>query len=92
MVFAIYGAQLGLCPLVIAALVMKRETLKRMSVWAVIAISMGFVAGWSSAIYGRLTGNTSLVFLSPVFSFALSTFLFAVGFVVTKRKNSSLQL
>ncbi len=92
MVFAIYGAQLGLCPLVIAALVMKRETLKRMSFWAVVAISMGFITGWSSAVFGRLTGNTNLVFLAPVFSLTFSTFLFVVGFIVTKRKNSSLQV
>ncbi|MBN1457015.1 MAG: hypothetical protein JW912_04095 [Sedimentisphaerales bacterium] len=89
MVFAIYGAQLGLCPLVIAALTLKRDTLKRMSVWAVTAVSMGFVTGWSSAVYGRFTGNTSLVFLSPVLSLLVSSILFEVGFLASKTKRSS---
>lgn len=85
LVFAIYGAQLGLCPLVISALLLKRERLKRLSVWPVLAVSAGFIAGWGTAICGRVTGNTSLVFLAPVSSLIVSLFLLCVGFLTSKK-------
>jgi len=85
LVFAIYGAQLGLCPLVISALLLKRERLKRLSVWPVLAVSAGFIAGWGTAICGRVTGNTSLVFLAPVSSLIVSLFFLCVGFLTGKK-------
>ncbi|MHC4123564.1 MAG: hypothetical protein ACYSSI_08330 [Planctomycetota bacterium] len=81
LVFAIYGAQLGLCPLVIFALLMKRERLKRLSVWAALAVSAGFITGWGSAVYGRLAGQTNLVFLAPVASLAVSALFLGIGFL-----------
>jgi hypothetical protein len=92
LVFAIYGAQLGLCPLVISALVLKRERLKTLSVWAALAVSAGFVAGWGSAIYGRLMGNTNLVFLAPVASLIFSSFLLCIGFLTGLIRKSHLQI
>jgi Na+/proline symporter/Fe-S-cluster containining protein len=84
LVFAIYGAQLGLCPLVLAALVWERPRLRNLSAWAAAAVSAGFIAGWAAAIYGRLTHNTDLVFLAPMFSLAASLFLLGMGVVCNK--------
>ena len=81
LVFAIYGAQLGLCPLVISALVLNRERLKTLSVWAALAVSAGFITGWGSAIYGRFTANTNLVFLAPVSSLIVSSLFLFIGFL-----------
>jgi Na+/proline symporter len=86
LVFAIYGAQLGLCPLVISALFLSRQRLKKLSVWATLAVSAGFVTGWGVAVYGRLSANTNLVFLAPVSSLVVSTALICLGFLAAKRK------
>jgi len=82
MVFAIYGAQVGLCPLVIVALLVPRERLKGMSAWAAVAVSAGFISGWEAALLGRFTDNTNLVFLAPVFSLVVSSGFLCVGFLV----------
>ncbi|MFH1371839.1 MAG: YkgJ family cysteine cluster protein [Planctomycetota bacterium] len=79
LVFAIYGAQLGLCPLVLAALTLDRRRLKNLSAWATAAVFVGFIAGWAAAVYGRLTHNTDLVFLAPVFSLTASLLLLGLG-------------
>lgn len=84
MVFAIYGAQVGLCPLVIAALLMPKEKLKGISVWAAVAVSSGFIAGWEAALLGGFAENTNLVFLAPVFSLAVSTTFLGVGMLLRK--------
>ena len=84
MVFAIYGAQVGLCPLVIAALLMPKEKLKGISVWAAVAVSAGFIAGWEAALLGGFAENTNLVFLAPVFSLAVSTTFLGVGMLLRK--------
>jgi hypothetical protein len=91
LVFAIYGAQLGLCPLVIAGLLLGRERLGRVSNWAALAVGTGFIAGWGTAIYGRLTANTSLVFLAPVCSLVISAAILCTGFVAGKTKTSRSQ-
>jgi sodium/pantothenate symporter len=87
LVFAIYGAQLGLCPLVISALFIGRQHLKNLSIWAVLAVSAGFITGWGTAIYGRFTANTSLVFLAPVSSLIVSSLFLGIGFVNYKVKG-----
>jgi len=85
MVFAIYGAQVGLCPLVIAALLLPPERLKGMSAWAAVAISAGFIAGWEAALLGGYTNNADLVLLAPVFSLGVSTTFLCIGMLL---KNS----
>ncbi len=87
LVFAIYGAQVGLCPLVISALLMEREQLRKLSIWAALAITAGFVTGWGTAIHGRFTGNTDLVFLSPVFSLIASSMLLFSGIAYHWQKS-----
>ena len=91
LVFAIYGAQLGLCPLVISCLLLDRQRLMRVSNWAALAVGAGFVTGWGTAIYGRFTGNTSLVFLAPVCSLIISAAILCTGFVAGKTTNSQVR-
>jgi sodium/pantothenate symporter len=79
LIFAVYGSQLGLCPLVVSALVFGRNRLRILSFWATLALSLGFVSGWGSAVYGRFTGNTNLVFLAPAWSLLVSTLLLVTG-------------
>ena len=88
LVFAIYGAQLGLCPLVIAALVMDKKKLKSLSKWAVVAVSAGFIVGWGSAIFGNLTDMGNLVFMAPVYSLAVSSIILVGGAVVINRAKA----
>jgi len=87
LVFAIYGAQLGLCPLVLAALVWERKRLRNLSGWAAAAVSGGFIVGWAAAVCGRLTHNTDMVFLAPVFSLTVSLILLGLGVGCDKAKN-----
>ena len=89
LVFAIYGAQVGLYPLVISALVMNRERLKHVSGWAVAGVSAGFVVGWGTAIFGVLSENTSLVYLAPVSSLVVSAMLLGAGFLTVKFKKAN---
>ena len=84
MVFAIFGAQVGLCPLVIAALLLPSKKLKGMSAWAAVAVSAGFIAGWEAALLGGYTKNMDLVFLAPVFSLAVSTMFLCIGMLLRK--------
>ncbi|MFC1737805.1 hypothetical protein ACFL1G_02000 [Planctomycetota bacterium] len=88
LVFALYGAQVGLCPIVISALLLKRERLKNLSFWAAAAVSAGFVTGWGAAIYGRFTGNTNLVFLAPVCSLVISSVLLGIGLAANWLRKS----
>ena len=82
LVFAIYGSQLGLCPLVMLALLGDSKKTKKLSTAAAVALSAGFLVGWGSAIYGVKYGNETVVFLSPVFSLAVSSLLLTIGFVL----------
>jgi Na+/proline symporter len=84
LVFAVYGPQLALCPLVITALLCKRERLSSLSAWAALAVTVGFITGWGSAVYGGLTDNSTWVFMSPVLSLIASSTLLYVGFLVDK--------
>ncbi len=83
LVFAIYGAQVGLCPLVICALLLDRRQLKGMSDWAASAVSGGFVIGWGSALAGVLMKNSQMVYLAPAFSLLVSAGLLGIGFFVS---------
>ncbi len=86
LVFAIYGAQLGLCPLVIAALFLSKERLKALSYWAVIAVSAGFITGWATAIYGKATASQYLAYLPPVASLIISSLFLLVGMLLNFSK------
>ncbi|MDP7246472.1 MAG: hypothetical protein QF389_07840 [Planctomycetota bacterium] len=75
LVFAIYGAQLGLFPPVLAALLFKRERLVPLGAWAAVSIGSGFVFGWGAAFLGKATGEVNLVFLSPAISLLVSALI-----------------
>lgn len=72
LVFAIYGSQLALFAPVAVALVLPRADLKPKSKAAALAVALGFLSGWASAVYGRLNKIDNLVFLAPAVSLAVS--------------------
>lgn len=76
-VFAIYGAQLALFPALVAALYVDSKALRASTRWAVSSIGFGFLAGWASAIGGKLMHADTLVFMSPVVSLGVATVLLA---------------
>ena len=86
-VFTIYGAQVGLCPLVIAALLLKRERLAGLSGWAVAAVSAGFLTGWGSAIYGNFFHKESFIYSSPVSSLFVSSVILFAGLIFSGKQN-----
>ena len=86
LVFAVYGAQLGLFPAVALGLLRSREALQDLSRWAMASIALGFVAGWGSAGYGKMIGNGDLVFLAPVLSLVASSAVLGMGMMLTKRR------
>jgi len=86
LVFALYGSQLGLCPLVVAVLVLKKETISQLSKWSVAAISAGFFTGWATAFYGNIVASKSLAYLPPVLSLAVSTCIILCGLAVIQFK------
>lgn len=90
LVFAIYGPQVGLCPLVICALMWKREHLQNMSFWAASAVSVGFIAGWGTAVYSVFTKNAGFVYLAPVSSLVISSLLLICGIFAGRLKTRDL--
>lgn len=85
LIFSIYGSQLGLVTPVIFALLFTRERLKQLSTWAGLAVIIGFISGWTSAIYGKVIGSDNLIFLAPCISLVLSFSILMTGYIV-KRK------
>ena len=68
LVFAVYGAQLGMVPAVLVALYGRPEFVKRLGMWATFAVGAGFIVGWACAGFGKKWDNSNLIFLSPVVS------------------------
>lgn len=87
LVFAVYGAQLSLCPPVFAALFLPRDSLGRLRRAAFWAIGAGFLSGWASALAGKAIGSANLVFLAPVVSLLVSGTILGAG-KLTKRPVS----
>ena len=79
LVFAIFGAQLGLFPPVILALFASREFLSSLARPATWAIAAGFVFGWGTAGFGKAVGDGNLVFLSPCVSLGVSTVILSIA-------------
>ncbi|WP_250510336.1 hypothetical protein [Caballeronia sp. GACF4] len=85
LVFAVYGSQLGLVPVVIAALTLPPERLGRLGPVATCAVLSGFAGGWLSAAYGKFFGNDNLVFLAPVVSLIFSMIVLGSGLMLVER-------
>jgi len=81
LVFAVYGAQLGLVVPVLLSLYASRDALQGLSGWAVWAIGLGFVSGWATAIIGKITASPNLVFLAPAASLGASCLILLIGFL-----------
>ncbi len=89
LVFAVYGSQLGLVPIVIAAILLPEARLKMMGKFATVAIIGGFVAGWMSAAYGKYTQDSNLIFLAPVASLGVSTTFLLLGLAFTSSYSAN---
>lgn len=87
LVFAVYGAQLGLFPPTLLALSFRRERLRPLAPWMIAAIAFGFVAGWGSAAYGKAAGDANLVFLAPAISLTVSGVIAIIAYLVTAGKK-----
>lgn len=85
--FAVYGAALGLVPPVLFTLFLSREVTQRLSASATLAVALGFASCWAAAAYGRAVGNTNVVFLSPIFSTAVSSAVMATGLALLRRHS-----
>ena len=81
LVFAVFGAQLSLVPPVFAALFMDEDRLEHLGKWVSFGVPIAFVAGWGSAIVGKLLSLPDLVFLSPLASLFVSSLFFMFGLI-----------
>lgn len=81
LVFAIYGAQLGLFPPTLLALFYSKDKLKHLAPWAAGAIAAGFILGWATAGYGKVIGDGNIVFLAPISSLVISFLILGIGTV-----------
>jgi Na+/proline symporter len=87
--FAIYGAALGLVPPILATLYLPRSITNRLSGAAILAIILGFSSCWSVATYGRLRGNGSIVFLSPIVSTVVASIIMVIGSLLVRPASCS---
>ncbi|MES2188709.1 MAG: hypothetical protein V4454_01195 [Pseudomonadota bacterium] len=81
LVFAVYGAQLGMVPAVVAGILMKKVHRIAIGKFVVVAVLLGFASGWGSAGFGKATDNGDLVFLSPLVSLLTSSGVLLIGFI-----------
>lgn len=86
LVFAVFGAQLGLFPAVYLALFCSKESNQKIKTFIPWAISLGFLSGWGSAIYGQVFNYPELVFLSPAFALSISVLIIAFAWLFTQLK------
>jgi len=84
LIFSIYGSQLGLVAPVVFALLFSKEKLLKLNTWAGVAIVIGFLSGWSSAICGKVIGSDNLIFLAPCISLMLSSSILMMGYLIKK--------
>ncbi|MGD1904819.1 MAG: hypothetical protein ACFB0C_02360 [Leptolyngbyaceae cyanobacterium] len=77
LVFAIYGAQLAMFPSVFFSLFFnKKINLKKVRHAASASILSGFIGGWSSALYGRFSGDSNWLFNAPATALSVSILIF----------------
>jgi SSS family solute:Na+ symporter len=84
LIFAVYGAQLGLFPATILALYSSKIGLRRLAPWALTAITLGFIFGWGCAGYGKHVEDSNLVFLAPAASLIISSVVLGIGMIYTR--------
>jgi Na+/proline symporter len=84
LVFAVYGAQLGLFPATLLALYSGKNKLKRLAPWALTAIALGFVFGWGFAGLGKYREDANLVFLAPAASLIVSSIVLSIGMLYNR--------
>lgn len=85
--FAIYGAALGMTPAIILSLYWSRNNLKKISIYAYLSITIGFLSGWGSAIAGKILDDGNLVFLSPLVGFCSAAIILTIGSLLKKTSH-----
>jgi Na+/proline symporter len=83
-IFSIYGGALALFPPILVALLLPRDSLKHLSKYAFIAVTMGFLSGWSAALAGKISGAQNLIFMSPAVGMIVSGLVLLFGWNATK--------
>lgn len=84
LVLAVFGAQLGLVPVVLLALFVDNRLTKRIGSYAAVGALAGFASGWLLAGYGKLIGDGNLVFLSPAASLGVSSLICLIGWLLNR--------
>ena len=89
LVFSIYGAQLAMFPAVFASLFFRRWIDFPAAKWAGgVSILFGFISGWASALYGKLTGEVNWLYNAPVSALVAATIIFMVLSLPAWRRTS----
>jgi Na+/proline symporter len=89
LVFSIFGSQLSLTPLVLFVLFNQKGALDKLYPYAIAAVILGFLSGWTVAFIGKIGGDGNLVFISPVFSFGISLLVMIIGKLNLRRHLAS---
>lgn len=77
LIFAIYGAHIALFPAVIAPLFFaSRMQLRKAAPAAWFSTAAGFLSGWGSALYGKVTGQTDWLYNAPAIALVASIAVF----------------
>lgn len=84
LVFAVYGGQIALFPVVYGALRLSRERLRNLAPIVNVLLPVSFVAGWATAIIGKLSGSGNAVFLAPAVSFGTAALGIAVALAFSR--------
>jgi len=79
------GGALALFPLILFALFNQKEKTSLLSLYGTLAVILGFTMGWGAAIYGKLIGNSNLIFLSPTFGIVSSGICLLIGIIRLKK-------
>lgn len=82
--FIVYGGQLSLFAPILLSLYLERNDLKIISNYALTAVVLGLLFGWSSAALGKICSAQNLILLSPVISLVVSSLVMVIGRIISK--------
>ena len=88
LVFAIFGAQLAMFPSVCAALFLRNHlSLHKARMASCASILLGFASGWTSAIYGKLSGQPNWLYNAPVAALGIAFITFVILAISARTKK-----
>ncbi|MFN8250259.1 MAG: hypothetical protein U0V75_00150 [Ferruginibacter sp.] len=86
--FSIYGAALGLVPVILLSIYLPRTKLASLGIWANISVITGFLSAWVSSFLGKYYNDATGVFLAPVFGLIVSSLFLSVGMLFPKKNKT----